>query len=201
MKHILKHTFRVWWSVLLATGLLCGCASTKQFVPKPSVEKPTPDKALIVVERVPTTFGGNVGIKVYDNNTLVGEMGSRGRLIWLRDPGLMRIHFSANNWIKSSADDAAPERWLAVEAGERYSYANNFLMSSGPGIQAFNYVTEDQSSKGSLILFRVLDKKKTAGVARTLKITNIQSGKLIPIDVDVFSGESPWLEHLTIEKP
>jgi hypothetical protein len=182
MNHIQKKTFRAWWSVvLLATGVLCGCASTTQVIPIPSVEKPTSNKALIVVERYSSTVGGAVGMEVYDNNTFVGKMGPGGKLAWLRDPGLMNIHFGGIGDL-----GATPGKCFPVKAGKSYHYNLKMGVSfefEGPGVPTR---TIGQASEGALVFF---DGAFPTGVKvlwslspaqkRALTIANIKTGKTI----------------------
>lgn len=130
---------------VLAGLCLSGCAafqtSTTQVLPTVADEKPTADKALIIVEGT----GGWAGVfklyakDVYDNTNHVGKAGTNGRLVWLRDPGKMVI--SINNGVVG--------RCVTVAAGEKYQYKikcnSSYIYSvDGPGI-AFDYEAGQQS--------------------------------------------------------
>ena len=82
-------------SIILAGLFLTGCAafqtSTTQNLPTVIDEKPTANKALIIVEGTPS-YGSLIklyAIKLRDDKTLVGKVGPNGKLMWLRDPGRM----------------------------------------------------------------------------------------------------------------
>lgn len=182
MKHILKKTFRVGWSVLLVTGFLCGCASTKQVLPKPAVEKPTPNKALIVMEYPPAMVWDFLGLKVYDNNKLVGKIGPDGKLVWLRDPGLMNITLGGPYC------ETLPGKCFAVKAGKSYHYNTKLvvvdgnMIFGGPGVPTR---TIGQPAEGALVFFegsfptevKVLWSLSPA--QRKLTIANIKTGKTV----------------------
>jgi hypothetical protein len=192
MKHTLKKTFRAWWSVLLATGFLCGCASTKQFVPKPSVEKPTSDKALIVIERSSAYLEGVTGVRVYDNNKFIGEIGAGGKMVWLRNPGLMNIQ------VGNDINGPIGSKYFTAKAGESYRYNIVKLHNlDGPGIDTlcYNYrgniITdrkEDQIPEGSLVFFggafpikvRVIGVQLAASQG-VLTIVDVKTGKSIEV--------------------
>lgn len=201
MKHILKRTFCVWWPVLLAAGFLCGCASTTQVLPRPTEEKPTANKALIVVERASTTFGndggggGGVGNKVYDNNKLVGTLAKGGKLVWLRNPGLMDIKIDGHPLVPFLDNSG---RGLAVAAGESYRYeikcyASTGFTFNGPGIPTSNYSAEYQSSEGSLIFFRFFPIHKHNKGGGLIVLVDVKTGKHIQVDNDPHGKKDPWV--------
>jgi len=132
---------------LVITGL-SGCASTTQILPRVTEEKPTLDKALIIVER--GLFAGSTGFccNVYDNNTLVGSLGQGGKLAWLRDPGPMDIQYE-DWWMKIG-------RRLAVTAGEKYYYKIEPLGMDGLGIPINNNMKLQPTLETPLVFFRVL---------------------------------------------
>lgn len=120
--------------VVLAGLFLTGCAafqtSTTQIPPKLSEEKPTADKALIIVEGS-DSWAGMIKLyacAVFDNQTPVGKVGPHGKLVWLRDPGLMEIKLNPG-----------AGRILKVAGGEKYQFkveCNSSLIYSfaGPGV-------------------------------------------------------------------
>lgn len=85
-------------TLVIAAGILAGCASTKQFVPFPDQSKQVenPDKARIYVVR-PDGLGFAVSMNVNDGPLLVGETGPRGYLCWERDPGQVEVAGKAEN--------------------------------------------------------------------------------------------------------
>lgn len=120
--------------VVLAGLFFTGCAafqtSTTQISPKVTGEKPTAEKALIVVEGS-DSWAGMIKLyacAVFDNQTPVGKVGPHGKLKWLRDPGPMELK------LKPGAG-----RYLTVAAGESYQFKVNCDSSliyafAGPGI-------------------------------------------------------------------
>lgn len=200
MKHILKHTFRIWWSVLLAAVFLCGCASTEQVLPKPSEEKPTANKALIIVEPLSQSALGMARSNIYDNDRLVGKLGSGGKLVYLRDPGPMKIGVADSGWYMAGQYTG---RSLAVVAGEQYRYEFGYqstgLVFDGPGVP-INNATKRQSPEDSLVLFRIFQKDPKGFVIadgyttkEAVRIMNIKTGKLILLNVNPLGKETPWL--------
>ena len=197
MKQILKHTFRVWWSVLLATGFLCGCTSTEQVLPKPSEEKPTSTKALIVLEKAPFLVGGGIRHMVYDNHRFVGKVGPSGKLVWLRDPGLMDLQIRE----ESPSPYIVPigSRCLAVEAGESYCYKLPRQGFEGPGnstiLSEVKYYSSlpmggNQSNEGSLVFFRFFP--KTFFQEYWLTITDIHTEKSIGFYFFPYYNKDSW---------
>ena len=125
----------------LAGLFLTGCTSTKQFLPKVTDERPTSDKALIIVERSSEMSGGALCNNVYDNKTPVGKLGPSGRLVWLRDPGPMELLINGegayagcklmyDHWWQAAQGGQAG-RTITVEAGKRYDYKLNAIDEMG----------------------------------------------------------------------
>ena len=96
---------------------LTGCATTTQVFPKVTEEKPTADKALIIVE---ATVGGLISHEVYDNGKLAGNIGEGGKLAWLRDPGKMEL------WSYLTEGTTYQLRNITLEAGKTYHYTINW---------------------------------------------------------------------------
>jgi len=120
----------------LGGSLLAGCGTT-QNLPRATEEKPTSDKALIIVEGSDSWAGiyKLYAVKMYDNKTLAGKLAPHGKLVWLRDPGPMVISLgSAYNGI-----DPCIGRRVTVAAGERYRFkvqcnSSLFYTLDGPGV-------------------------------------------------------------------
>jgi len=169
---------------------LTGCAgmqtSTTQILPAVVEEKPTSDKALIVVEGS-DSWAGMIklyAVDMYDYKTLVGKLGPHGKLTWLRDPGLVDLLIESEkdaNW--------APGRSFSVKAGESYhckiECSSSVVYSiAGPGIP-IDGETRRHSLDDSLVFLKVLP------AAGTLRIGNIKTGKVTSVVPQ--KGLSPWL--------
>ena len=77
--------------VLVSLGVVCGCASTRQCVPRPDESQIT--KATVIVElRRPNELIGSIwGFKVKDNDNFIGILGPGQSLKWERAPGTMSL--------------------------------------------------------------------------------------------------------------
>jgi len=101
-------------------GLLtvCGCASTKQFVPRPDPQNISPGKAQIQINRPGQIWGTANALIVVDNATDIGVIGPRGNLLWERDPGELNLAVGPKMLNMGHFD--AP--LIKVKAGYRYEF-------------------------------------------------------------------------------
>lgn len=129
---------------------LTGCAPTTQSPSQVSAEKPTSDKALVIVERESQALGGGVTFNVYDNKTLAGKLGSGGKLAWLCAPGQRDIEFDDQGGGDQLGEwrIAKVGKRLAVKAGETYHFKMSYKLGvngtilDGPGIFTIRGMTE-----------------------------------------------------------
>ena len=98
--------------------MVAGCASTKQFAPRPDESAITPGKAQIRVYRPGQLWGTANAFKVSDGTNVVGHLGPKGELLWERDAGEMTL--SASPTILSMGGFNVEEAQL--ESGKRYEY-------------------------------------------------------------------------------
>ncbi len=75
----------------LAVGLMSGCASTTQFVPKPDLSKVSESTVFVEVHRPNGLLGCANAFTVRDNGTHIGNLGPNGYLIWKRTAGPMKL--------------------------------------------------------------------------------------------------------------
>jgi len=71
--------------------LTIGCATTQQFVSKPTESSLSDNFVLVHAERRSPDIGLACGLEVRDNETTIGVLGLGGQLEWARSPGTMRI--------------------------------------------------------------------------------------------------------------
>ncbi len=128
--------------------ILTGCAPTTQSPSQVSAEKPTSDKALVIVERESQVLGGGVTVNVFDNKTIAGKLGSGGKLAWLCAPGQRDIEIDdlGGAALLPEWGKAKNGRRLTVKAGQTYHYKFNVnvAMLEGPGIFTISGMTEPE---------------------------------------------------------
>lgn len=79
--------------LLLTVPLLLsvGCASTRQFVPRPTEATLSNYGVLVQAKRKSPDIGAACGLEVKDNGKKVGVLGVGGQIEWVRLPGPMKI--------------------------------------------------------------------------------------------------------------
>jgi hypothetical protein len=132
MKHIPKKDFSLATLTMLAAILFSSCGMpTKQILPVATEGTPPAGKCLIVVERKSTSIGAWVNNEVDDNGMHVGTLTSGGKLVWLRDPGYMRLSgpcaLGSHTYPRLSQVD------ITVVAGKTYHYWMYLHDIDGPG--------------------------------------------------------------------
>lgn len=156
-------------------------------MPRVTLEKPTSDKVLVIVERDSAElFGAGRSFDVYDNKTLVGSLGHGGKLAWLREPGPMDIQY--DGWQEGG-------RRLAVTAGEKYYYKFGFdgtlggYDMYGPGIPISNKM-KLPSLETPLVFFRVLPDSVSFSNSLFMKLKNNYIGTILI--QNILESESKW---------
>lgn len=78
--------------VALIALVLSGCVSTVRFTPVDYCKQPVdPKMARIVVSRNSSMVGGGAGMRIFDNDQPIGDVGSGEKLCWDRYPGVSVI--------------------------------------------------------------------------------------------------------------
>lgn len=146
-KEIMRNKIIGLLGLALAGLLFTGCAafqtSTTQIPPKVVKEKPTADKALIIVDGSESWAGMAklYAVEVFDNKISVGKVGPHGKLVWLRDPGTMELKLNPG-----------AGRYITVKAGETYQFKADcnatyrkglFYTFAGPGAPINQLPKED----------------------------------------------------------
>ena len=119
MKLIPKMNLQIPVLTILTAILFSNCGMpTTQTLPVVSEGKPPAGKCLIILEREVTSIGAWVNNSVYDGKKKVGSLGKGGKLVWIRDPGSMRLFCSGPSY------------------GEEYGVGTN--LTTAPG-KIYNY--------------------------------------------------------------
>lgn len=123
----------------VASLLLAGCASTRQFVPLPDQAKKVEDltKGRIYVIR-PATFGAAISMNVSEDGKPIGVTGPHGFLCWERTPG---------DTIITSTSEGASEVPLTVEPGNVYYLFQHVRMGLWIARSELERVDEDEGLK------------------------------------------------------
>jgi hypothetical protein len=77
-------------STALISTFIIGCSSVNQYVPVANTTATIPaGKAIVVLHRPSSLIGAARSPAIYDNQTLIGDIGSGTKLIWERDTSYM----------------------------------------------------------------------------------------------------------------
>lgn len=83
--------------VSILTLFICfSCASTKQYVKNTNETTLSPDKARIYILR-PSSLGGSIRMRVFSNESLIGQTGPKSYLCWDVEEGKHEIKTNAEN--------------------------------------------------------------------------------------------------------
>jgi len=76
--------------LLILIAVISGCSSVTQYVPVANTTATIPPgKAIVVLHRDSSIIGAARSPAIYDNQTLIGDIGNGTKLIWERDDSYM----------------------------------------------------------------------------------------------------------------
>ena len=117
--------------VVIMYGVL-GCTSTVRFTPVDFCSQPVNSAmARIVMSRESSSYGGAIGLRIFDNGQPIGEIGRGGRLCWDRFPGKAAINGRRSDFRNSIQDIEQEQGWrIKVETKANATY---YMRSSMAG--------------------------------------------------------------------
>ena len=125
--------------VIVMCGVL-GCTSTVRFMPVDFCSQSVnPAMARIVMSRESSSYGGAIGLRIFDNGQPIGDIGRGGRLCWDRFPGKAVINGQRSDSKRTLPDLEQEQSWrvkVETKANATYyvhsSMAGQWELRAGP---------------------------------------------------------------------